>query len=267
MLKPNQLKKKLQQGSQVLGLFISIPHPIAVDMAACAGVDFVIIDTEHVLVNPQTLEDMIRAAEAADITALVRVAEVDSQQIVRLLDAGAQGIVVANMRTPAQVEQLVQAAKYFPQGQRSMNSGRPGRFGAVDLVAYMEQANQQTLLIPMIESRQALSQLREILAVPGIDMVLEGAADMSQSLGLPWQTDHHRVVAAVNSIYDACQGANVPFCAIPRRDQDHLLWLQKGVRAFVLGDDRGTAFRALQARVGQKTQDYANWEGDQYATV
>ena len=89
MLTENQLKKVIQAGQPAYGLFCSIPSPTAIEMIAEAGFDFVIIDTEHVLVNPETLENMIRAGDALQITVLVRVGDTDPKGILRVLDAGA----------------------------------------------------------------------------------------------------------------------------------------------------------------------------------
>lgn len=246
MLTTNHLKRKLQEGQSVVGLFCSIPSPLMVEMIAHADFDFVIIDTEHVLVNPETLENMIRAAEAAQITPLVRVASSAASEILPILDAGAQGIVVPHVQTPAMVQQMVQACRYFPEGERSLNGGRPAGFGRFNLTEYIQQANQEVMAIALIEDRQAIDNLEAIVSVPGLDMVLEGAADLSQSYGVPWQTRSPVVQQAIEKIYQVCQQVKVPFCAIPRATEDFQRWTQNGVQAFVLGDDRGLAYRAMR---------------------
>ncbi|MGZ0049428.1 HpcH/HpaI aldolase family protein [Brevibacillus gelatini] len=250
MLKENTLKRKLREGKTVYGLFCSIPAPVVVEMIGCAEYDFVIIDTEHVLVNPETLENMIRAAEAAEITPLVRVADAQPGTILRALDSGAQGVVVPHVESREQAEQIVRSSRYYPLGTRSLNSGRPGAFGKNDLVAYMERANEQIMVVPMIESKAGVERIAEILDVPGIDMVLEGAADLSQSLGRPWDTRGELVKTALASVQAAAQSRGVPYCAIPRVAEDMDGWYEKGVRAFVLGDERGIAFRAMRQQLG-----------------
>ncbi|WP_410513169.1 aldolase/citrate lyase family protein [Paenibacillus sp. BR2-3] len=246
MLGDNALKRKLLEGKAVYGLFCSIPSPIMVEMIGCAGFDFVIIDTEHVLINPETLENMIRAAETTHITPLVRVADANPGTILRVLDAGAQGVVVPHVQSKEEAENIVRFSRYYPLGTRSLNSGRPGSFGKNDLVAYMERANKEIMVIPMIESREGVDQADDILAVPGIDMVLEGAADLSQSYGIPWQTRGEAVKDALHQIQSAACRHGVPYCAIPRAIEDMDMWRERGVRAYVLGDERGTAFRALR---------------------
>lgn len=246
MLTPNAVKQKLQNGQSVFGLFCSIPSPLVVEIIAHAGFDFVIIDTEHGLVNPETLEHMIRAAEAVQLTPFVRVASASAGEILRVLDAGAKGIVVPHVQTKAIAEQMVQACRYFPDGMRSLNSGRPAGFGKVNLQDYIDQANQTIMAIALIEDRQGVEQIDEILSVPGLDLVLEGAADLSQSYGVPWQTRAPIVQQAIDQIYQAAQQAQVPFCAIPRATEDFDRWISRGVQAFVLGDDRGLTYRAMR---------------------
>lgn len=247
MLRPNELKKKLKAGHPAFGLFCSVPHPVMVEMIALADYDFVILDTEHVLVNPETLENLIRAAEALNITPLVRVADPSKETILRALDGGAMGIVVPHVETKEQAEAIVLAARYYPEGMRSLNGGRPGAFGKSSLVDYMKRANEEILVIPMIESSTGVENIDEILSVPGIDMILEGSADLSQSYGLPWQTRSETVQTALRHVQKRSQAQGVPYCAIPRSADDLEPLYLSGVRAFVLGDERGISFRAMSA--------------------
>lgn len=254
-MRVNQLKKRLQSGQTVYGIICSIPSPAMIELIAEADYDFVIIDMEHVLVNPETLENMIRTAESYQLTPLMRVADFNPKTMLRLLDGGAQGIVLPMVECAEQVSQAAQACKYFPQGKRSLNAGRPGRFGKASLADYVAQANDEILLIAMIESVRGVENIDDILASGHLDMVLEGAADLSQSYGLPWQTAHPQIRYGLERCAQAAHRAGVTYCAIPRENDDHDTWLAQGVRAFVLGDERGTAFRALQAKLNRLKKD------------
>ncbi|QDX30478.1 HpcH/HpaI aldolase family protein [Dickeya poaceiphila] len=249
MLRTNQLKRKLAAGTSVYGLIASIPSPVSVELIAEAGFDFVIIDSEHVLINPETVENMIRVAESYALTPLVRVADANPKTMLRLLDGGAQGIVLPMVEQAEQVQAAVRACHYYPQGERSLNSGRPGAFGKHSLAEYVALANREIMLVAMIESAEGVRQAEAIAAVAGLDMILEGAADLSQSLGLPWQTAAPPVQDALAEVRRAAKVHGVTYCAIPRQPDDHAHWREQGVRAFVLGDERGIAFRALQARL------------------
>lgn len=254
MLTPNVVKQSLAEGRQVFGLFCSVPVPLMIETIAHAGFDFVIIDTEHALVNPETLENMIRAAEAVNITPFVRVTGAFPNDILRVLDAGAKGVVVPHICTAAEAELAVKSSRYFPEGMRSLNGGRPAGFGKLDLPTYIQQANQEVMVIAMIEDREGVENLDAILSVPGLDMVLEGAADLSQSYGVPWQTSSEQVREAIAQIHHKSLQANVTFCAIPRATSDFQKWVNQGVQAFVLGDDRGITYRAMRDFLQSKLQ-------------
>lgn len=248
--RPGQtLRGAIGAGREVYGLFVGVPSPTMVEMIAAAGFDFAILDTEHTLVDPQTLHHMIRAAEAFGIAPLVRVPERDPGAIQRVLDAGAHGVVVPHVRGPRDVRDAVRAARYAPEGMRSLAGGRIAGYGRVDLREHVVRANERTLVVPMIEDAEAVADIDAIVAEPGVDLVLEGAADLSQSLGVTWQTRHPDVVAAVREVAAACRRAGVAFCAIPRVPEDHAAWREAGVRAFVLGEDQGVTARALRAHL------------------
>jgi 2-keto-3-deoxy-L-rhamnonate aldolase RhmA len=249
MLRPNAVKAKLAAGEEVYGLFCAIPAPALVEMIGCAGYDLVILDSEHSLVDPQQLENLIRAAEAVDLTPFVRVPEADPGAVLRALDAGALGVVVPHVRRRSDLDAAIRAARYAPEGMRSLNGGRVPGFGRIDLAEYVRLANAEIMVVPMIEDAEAVDNLPEILAGGGADLVLEGAADLSQSYGVPWQTSHPLVREAVRRIQSACTEYDVPFCAIPRTRSDHSRWRVAGVRAFVLGEERALTARALRAHL------------------
>lgn len=249
MLQTNKLKQSLHNGETVYGLLNSVPAPLLVEMLGYAGYDFVILDLEHVNTNPETLENMIRAAECAGLTALVRVPGMDAGAILRALDSGAQGIVVPHVQSRAEAEAAVSAGRYHPLGQRGISGGRTTGFGRLDLPSYFERANAELLVAVMIEDRVGVENIDAIVSVPGIDLVLEGAIDLSQSYGVPGQAQHPDVQAAILAVADACQKHRVPFCTVPRLPEQGEYWLRRGVHAFLLGDDRGVAFRAFKAHL------------------
>lgn len=249
MLQPNRLRARLAGGERVYGLINSIPAPLLVEMIGHAGFDFVILDLEHVSVNPQTLENVIRAAECCGLTPLVRVPGVEPGTILRALDAGAQGVVVPRVQDAAQARQAVRAARYHPLGERGISGGRTTGFGILPLAEYMAMANREIMVVAMIEDVAGVENIGAIAAVQGIDMVLEGAIDLSQSLGVPAQAQHPGVQEAVRRVALACRAQGVPFCAIPRVDGQHEAWCEAGVHAFVLGDDRGIGARAMRGHL------------------
>lgn len=249
MLQQNRLKQRLINGEASYGLLCSLPLPLMVEMIGYAGYDFVILDQEHVGVNPETLENMIRAAECAGVTPLVRVGGVQPDAILRALDAGAQGIVVPHVRSKTEAEQIVAAARYHPLGKRGISGGRTTGFGRLTLPEYFERANREIMVAVMIEDQEGVEQLESILSVPGIDLVLEGAVDLSQSYGVPGQMQHPEVRMAVKEIASTCARHGVAFCAVPRSPQQMAEWRSQNTLAYLMGDDRGVSFRALAAHL------------------
>lgn len=247
MLRPNKLKRALGAGTPAFGLINSVPAPLLVEMLGYAGYDFVIIDLEHGCTNLETVEHALRAAECSGTTSLVRVPGPDPQIILRVLDAGAQGIVIPHVSSAEEARIAVSASRYHPLGCRGISGGRTTGFGTLGLKDYFALANDEILVAVMIEDRAGLDAIDAILAVPGIDLVLEGAVDLSQSLGVPGELLHPDVQAALAQLADRSQAAGVPFCAVPRADGQIEAWRRRGVHAFLVGDDRGVAFRALKA--------------------
>ncbi len=230
---------------------MATPSPALVEMVGAAGYDVAILDAEHALVSPDTLQEMIRAAEVSGVAPWVRVPEHDPGFVLRVLDAGATGIVIPHVRTRADVEAVVRAARYAPAGLRSLNSGRMVGYGRVDLATHVATADAGITVVAMIEDAEALAVIDEIVTTPGLDVVLEGAADLSQSLGVPWRTRHPAVRRAVEQVHAACVRAGVRFAAIPRVPADHHRWRARGVTDVVLGEERSLAVRAFRSHVSE----------------
>lgn len=255
MLAPNRLRRLLAEGHDAFGLFCAIPAPVLVEMIGVAGYDFVIIDTEHTLLDPQRLEDMVRAAEAAGSTPLVRVPPRDPNAVLRALDAGAMGVVVPHVSSRADVEEIVAAARYVPQGRRALAGGRTTGFGRLDPVAYLRAANAEVMVVPMIEDATGVEAVEEILTGGGVDAVLPGPGDLSASYGVPWQTRDPAVQDALHRVAQACARHGVPFLAMARTPEARDLWRGRGVRAFVLGEERDIAATALRARLAEHRRE------------
>jgi 4-hydroxy-2-oxoheptanedioate aldolase len=251
MLQQNQLKLKLSKGGPVYGLLNSVPSPLLIEMIGYAGYDFVILDTEHLSVNPESLENMIRAAECAGLTALIRVPNGQPEAITRALDLGAMGVVVPHVCNRTEAEQIVNACRYAPEGMRAIGGGRTTGFGTIDLPTYFKRANQEILVVVMIEDKEGVEKIEEITSVPGIDWVLEGAIDLSQSYGVSGQTQHVLIQQAIVDIAKACQRHSVTFCAIPRDPSQITHWVEQGIKAMLLGQDRGIIFRHLKGYLQQ----------------
>ena len=241
----SSLKQRLQQGDKVTGIFCSTPAALMIELIAAANFDFVIIDLEHTLIEGQQLEAMILAARSNGLSVLVRLPEDASYKPVQMLDAGVDGLLFPRISTTQQAERAVDRCRYGPEGARGLNSTRDNRYGRDNLADYVAGANSQLLLIMMIEDRLGVEAADNIAAVDGVDMLFPGAADLSQSFNVPWQTSHPQVQAAIQQIHAICQHRQKGFCALPRNQQEQQAWLDQDVQCFVVGDDRGICRRAL----------------------
>lgn len=239
-------KNRIANGETLYGIFCSVASPINVEQMALADYDFIIIDLEHTLFNTSQVETMILAARATSLDVFIRVPLNANHLILPLLDAGVTGIVFPRIENTKQAQEAVNYCHYMPLGQRGLNSTRLNRYGMDDLARFVEQAANQTVVIAMIESLEGLEQLDEILKVDGIDIILAGAADLSQAMGMPWQSSHPKVKEKVQEMYIKTKNSQKHFCAIPRQPEDIAVWKQQSVQLFVLGDDRSIIRRAHQ---------------------
>nr|WP_174505595.1 aldolase/citrate lyase family protein [Acinetobacter sp. Marseille-Q1620] len=243
---PIGFKQRIKNHENLYGLFCSIGSPVNIEQMALAGYDFIIIDLEHTLFSNTLLEAMILAAKSYDVDILVRVPLQAIHLVNPLLDAGVTGIVFPRIENETQARQAVQACHYAPLGSRGLNSTRLNRYGLDDLTTFVKKAQDDTVVILMIETMLGIQHLDEILQVDGIDVILEGAADLSQSMGLPWQTTHPEVKQQIDKIYQKCLQSEPSFCAIPRQISDIEYWKNQSVHMFVLGDDRSIVRKAHQ---------------------
>ena len=249
MIKTSPVFSRLQDGKVVYGMLNSLPSPMLCEMLAFAGYDFVILDLEHLLRSEEDIMHCVRACEAAGISPWLRMAQVDEKLIGRALDAGIEAIVLSRTESVAQVQRAIEAAFFPPLGKRGMTGGRITGFGRLPLPEYIDLANRQTPIIPMIESRAGVDALGDILQLDGVGMIMEGALDLALDLGLGPDPLNPRVWQTLQGMADACLGAGVAFCANPRTVEQNVLWRARGVRSFLAGEDRGLLHNALKARL------------------
>ena len=211
--RPLALAGRLRAGERLRLLFVKMPCPAEIELAGAAGFDGVIVDTEHGTADG--LEHHLRAADAAGIPALVRVPAADPGPILRALDAGAAGIVVAHATDTGVAEAAVAAAHYPPRGRRGLAlTTRAGRYGTTSLGEHLERAAEETLVVVQIEDAEAVPRSDEILAVDGVDAVLIGVTDLSASLGHPTDAEHPAVTGAVSTITAAAAARGVPVAMV-----------------------------------------------------
>jgi len=181
-MRTNTVKAKWVSGEVTFGAWLSIPSSFSAEIMANQGFDWVCVDMQHGVIDYQVALTMLQAIGATATIPFVRVPWNEPGIIGKALDAGAMGVIIPMVNSVAEAKQAVAACRYFPQGARSFGPTRATYYAGTD---YFTGANREVACIPMIETRQAVEHLDEILAVPGIDAVYVGPADLSITYGLP----------------------------------------------------------------------------------
>jgi len=189
-MRENRVKANMRQGKLSIGSHVGFTDPAMVEIIGLAGFDAVFIDMEHHTLDFGLVEEMGRAADLVGIVSLVRVPDNNPTTILRLLDAGIQGIQVPHIRNREDAREAVKAVRYAPLGERGMSGvSRASRYGSVPLREHIASSNEQVLLSVMVEDREALDDIEGIASLDGLDLVVIGPSDMSQALGVQGPED------------------------------------------------------------------------------
>ncbi len=196
------LRQRLADGGALYGLLSPDTDGSLVEMVGLLGFDLFILDTEHGSAGPREAESFARACELVGMAPLVRPRGLDAKLILQYLDVGMQGIMLPGVRTVEEVRQLVAAMKYPPQGLRGINGVRANRWFLAGEAqdAWVLRANAETLVLPQIETVEALERVSEIVTVPGVDGVIIGPRDLSMAMGFPDGPAHPEVEEAIDRI-------------------------------------------------------------------
>jgi 4-hydroxy-2-oxoheptanedioate aldolase len=207
-MRPNPTKEKLRRGEVVLGLFLLSADPHMVGVVAATGYDFVLFDMEHTSLSHERLEQLVRAADAAGITPMARVPSGSRSDILRALETGVRGLMVPMVESAADAAQAARFSRYHPEGDRGVYLlSYPTGYGGRTPAEHFPATNDALLLIAQIETAQGVENAAAIAATSGIDVLFVGPVDLSQSLGVPGQLGHERVLAAQEAALGAARAA------------------------------------------------------------
>lgn len=205
----NLFKKALAQGRGQIGLWCSLPGGYAAECVAGSGYDWLLFDTEHSPSDPLTVLAQLQAVAPYPVSAVVRPAANDPVLVKRLLDIGAQSLLIPMVNSAAEARAAVAATRYPPDGIRGVSGAtRATRFGRV--ADYAARAANEICLLVQVETREALDRLEEIASTPGVDGVFIGPADLAASLGHAGLLGHPEVVAAVEGAIARIQACGKP---------------------------------------------------------
>lgn len=248
----NKLKEKLKNNEKPLGLFFDTSSVTIMECLGRCGFDFAIIDNEHSPIEAESSADYIRAAELVGITPLCRVRDTSRPAVLKLLDVGAQGLIVPCVHSVEQVKDIIKYAKYYPIGERGFCPSRKDGWGfdiPGGVPATMAHFNDETLLIPQCETVGALEHIEEIAALEGVDGIFVGPYDLSISMGIPGEFNNPDFQAAIDRIIKAVHDAN-KFCIFFAGNTDAVVaGFKRGFDGMAYSLDAAIIIEALKERV------------------
>ena len=246
VMRINKVIEMLKEGKKVVGTFMVSDSRAVLEILANAGFDFVMIDGEHFMKNPETFEQLIITAESAGIAPFVRVQE-NPYLIDRILSAGARGVMVPMINTKEQAQEAVNAAKYAPIGKRGACNPRAATYGAnglQSLVDFYKTENDNVMLVLQVETAESADNLADILSVKGIDSIFIGRMDLSHSMGITGQFDHPELIKKVKQIFKAGKEAGIPVSMVTFDAEDTNKYFEEGYEICAMSGD---AFLLAQA--------------------
>lgn len=204
-MRANRLREIWARGDAVVNGWLSIPSGFSAEVMSHQGFDSLTIDMQHGVIDYQVAVTMLQGISTTGVVPLARVPWNDPARIMKILDAGAYGVICPMINTREEAEALVAACRYYPRGYRSWGPVRASIYAGSDYTP--AGANDTVVVVPMIETAQAVKNIDDILGVPGIDAVYVGPADLSITLGCTPKLDQTEapVVEAQQQIVQACK--------------------------------------------------------------
>lgn len=213
---------EIMQKRTAVGTFSKTTDSAFVEAAGLAGLDFIILDTEHGPANLETLHNHVRASRLTSMSAIIRIKGVDAHAIGSALDTGAAGIQVPNINTAQQAKIAVDAARFYQLGNRGVcRFVRAAHFGSQDKTEYFSKANTAVVIL-QVEGLEGVKNLDAILDVQGFDVLFIGPYDLSQSVGKPGEVNAPEVLTLMSEIAQKAQSKGVilgAFCDTPENAQ------------------------------------------------
>lgn len=212
MMRVNRVKRKIKAGRKTYGVSFTFKSLPLVDVVGNLGFDYIFIEAEHGFFSLPDIEEMVLMADAKGMTTLARVPNIRASTILQFLDRGVLGITGPHIASKENAEALVQGCRFAPRGVRSFFPSKYADYALPDSVPeYMAKANEEVLVVALLEDQSALEDLDEILSVKGLDVATIGHFDLSQSMGEPGNPEHPRVAEAMEDARDRIRASNVAY--------------------------------------------------------
>ena len=248
----NRVKKLWREGKPAVGGWLSIPHCLPAETMAHAGFDWLCIDMQHGCIDYSDTVPMLTAISTTNVVPFVRVPWNEPAIIMKVLDAGAYGVIVPMVSNRAEAERAVAACRYPPKGMRSNGPNRVLLYGGAD---YQKHANDEVACIVMVETAEGIEKIDEITSTPGLDGVYIGPTDLALALGLPpvMDNDEPKHIATVNRILESCKRNKIVPGMHTASSKFTQRYLDQGFQMVMLGADRGFMASFAKAEIGKLT--------------
>jgi len=249
MFKTNNLKRRVSAQKPSLGIWMETAEPVVAELIGHAGYDFAIVDMEHGQADLKDALNLMRTLAAFETTAMIRVPGHDPNFIARIVDAGAQTLMIPMVETADQARAVVSACRYPPLGKRGFAGPvvRASGYGASS--DYQARAADELFLAIQIETVTGVDNAAEIAGVDGVDLIFIGAADLSGSMGMLPETGRPEVATEIARCVTAVQSAGKPLGTIPRPGRSNIELLEDGFIVVTGGSDIGFVRDAANGEV------------------
>lgn len=263
MANSNSLKQRLRQGDVVFGPWCTIPSGPLMNITASAGFDFVIVDMEHSVISFETSEEMIRAAQSVGVSTLVRLGDINEEYILKSLDLGAAGVITAHIETGDDAAKVVSHSKYFPSGKRGFSPyTRAGGYSGGDIKEHAVRQNQETIVGVILEGRQGIDNIDDILNTDQLDLVYIGAYDLSQAIGRPGEVTHPEVRRTLDKCVAKIRGAGLAAGGYVAKNAEDMAWMiETGMQFITYLPDCAVIQNTMQKAVMDFQQIYGEKRG------
>jgi 2-keto-3-deoxy-L-rhamnonate aldolase RhmA len=252
-MRTNHTRERLEKGETVFGCSLQCYRSAEIARTfAAAGFDYVFLDMEHGAYDLETVQDMIRASLDTGITPIVRVGELLYSLVARLLDSGAQGIILPRVEDPRLLEEALSWMRFPPEGKRGygVNATMVG-YEARTFPEIIEHQNRNTLSVVQFETVAAMERADELLSVRGMNIAMVGPADLSIALGVPGQFDHPKLVSTVDRLIEKCNQHGVVPGIQTRSVAMAKTWAERGMRFVGAGAEHGLLLEKAKEAVSQ----------------
>lgn len=251
MLGRNHTKKILKSGGPAFGTMVTtFRSPAIVPMMASAGWDYIILDNEHNAFSAETVQTLALTASYEKMDLLVRIPFLEYHHIAKTLDLGVGGLVIPHVESVEDAAMILKSSHYYPKGERGASkASKAARFPALRIPDYLEWAAREILIVVQIETVRGVENADRILAVDGIDAVMIGPFDLSQSLGCPGEMGNPEVTRACREVIRSCRENKVSSGIHIRSIEDAGRWKEEGMTFITCQTDAGMINKAASDTV------------------